>query len=304
MLLLEHNFYRLNIFFFDFNSQAVGTGDAHVGPSLNLQRDFLLPPRPSQRYCPPLDRLAGLNFRRFVTQSSSGRTRLLLFLVLVLVYMRRPRLPSAPEGRAGFVVFWTLTYLTFLAIELALQALFSLLTIRWSPLALIGWIILNITSSFLPIELMQPFYRWGRAWPFRLNVEASKITFYDTEPRHQLGMYMGDLMAWDAAGVFSVCAFQLLDRWRMDRNTHKGIEAKEHAQADEKGQANAAEEGQQKTSDASQLREDCQQTGGSASISPRGGGARDGATSGGNTAQSGGTSPTTSSEHTAGGNRS
>lgn len=142
---------------------------------------------------------------------------------------------TASVGRAGFVVFWMLNYLTFLAVGLALEALFSLLTIRWFPFALIFWIILNITSSFLPIQLMQPFYRWGYAWPFRLNVEASKLLFYDTEPRHYLGRYFGGLMAWACAGVVCLVAFQLLDRWRLDRTLRAGIEAKKRAEADEKG---------------------------------------------------------------------
>lgn len=136
-------------------------------------------------------------------------------------------------GSAGFVTFWALNYLTYLAVGLALEALMSLLTMRWFPFALIFWIILNITSSFLPIELMQPFYRWGRAWPFRLNVQATKLIIFNTEPPHLLGEYMGGEMAWAFAGVVAVIAFQLLDRWRMDRGAKAQMASKEGTQVDE-----------------------------------------------------------------------
>jgi len=139
-------------------------------------------------------------------------------------------------GSAGFVVFWALNYITYLAVGLALESLISLLTMRWFPFALISWIILNITSSFLPIELMQPFYRWGRAFPFRLNVEATKLILYDTQPRHILGQYMGGLLAWTFAGIISLVLFQLLDRWRMERGIKKQMNSSDRGdQVEEKG---------------------------------------------------------------------
>lgn len=135
-------------------------------------------------------------------------------------------------GSAGFVVFWAMNYITFLAIGLALEAFMSLLTPRWFPFSLIFWIIINITSSFLPIVLMQPFYRWGRVFPFRLNVEATKIIFYDTQPPHILGQYIGGLMAWAFAGIVAVILTQLLDRWRMEKGQRQEKENKA-SQADE-----------------------------------------------------------------------
>lgn len=139
-------------------------------------------------------------------------------------------------GRAGFVVFWMLNYVSFMATGFALEAFLSLLTLRWFPFSLMFWIILNITSSFLPLELMQPFYFWGYAWPFRLNVQASKLIFYDTEPQHYLGRYFGGLIAWALAGIVSICAAQLLDRWRIDRSMRAAAASKKHAnvEADEK----------------------------------------------------------------------
>lgn len=80
---------------------------------------------------------------------------------------------------------------------------------------------------------MQPFYRWGRAWPFRLNVEATKIIFYDTQPPHILGQYIGGLMAWAFAGIIVVILAQLLDRWRMEKGQRQEKQNKA-SQVDEK----------------------------------------------------------------------
>jgi hypothetical protein len=154
-----------------------------------------------------------------------------LFYTLVVRAFQVPL--DTAVGRAGFVVFWILNYFTFLAIGLALEAFISLVTIRWFPFTLIGWIILNITSSFLPVTLMQPFYHWAYAWPFRLNVEASKLLFFSTQRNSILGQYFGGLIAWSVAGVISVTLFQLLDRWRMDRGMKKQIEQKNKKNADE-----------------------------------------------------------------------
>lgn len=143
-------------------------------------------------------------------------------------------------GDAGFVVFWMLNYITFIGIGLALEASMSLLTMRWFPFSLIFWIILNITSSFLPISLMDPFYRWGRAFPFRLNVEATKLIMYDTQPRSYLGQYFGGLIAWAFAGIISVILCQLVERWRVEKGIKKQIQQKKdnQSQADEEGGRN------------------------------------------------------------------
>jgi hypothetical protein len=157
-------------------------------------------------------------------------------------------------GDGGFVVFWALNYVTYMAIGLALEAFISLLTIRWFPFSLITWIILNITASFLPIPLMDPFYRWGRAFPFRLNVEATKIILYGTQPNHVLGQYFGGLIAWTVAGLFFVTAFQLLERWRTERGIKKAkaAEYNKEREADEDG---GGEGGGDKSSSSNQHEE-------------------------------------------------
>ncbi len=44
-------------------------------------------------------------------------------------------------GHSGFLVFWMLSYVGMLAIGLAIEAMFTILNIRFTPFFLITWII-------------------------------------------------------------------------------------------------------------------------------------------------------------------
>ena len=54
-------------------------------------------------------------------------------------------------GHVGWLATWALNYLSFLALGLAMEVAITLLGLKWMPFFLITWIIINITSSFLPI---------------------------------------------------------------------------------------------------------------------------------------------------------
>lgn len=56
-----------------------------------------------------------------------------------------------------------LNWITLASLGTAMEAMITLLTIRFFPLFLITWIILNVTSSFFPPILMEYFYRFGYA---------------------------------------------------------------------------------------------------------------------------------------------
>ncbi|KAJ7673380.1 hypothetical protein B0H17DRAFT_1083245 [Mycena rosella] len=56
----------------------------------------------------------------------------------------RSRSTASAFGRAGFVIFWMLSYLGMLACGLAVEAMITLLTIRFIPFFLLIWIISNV----------------------------------------------------------------------------------------------------------------------------------------------------------------
>lgn len=160
-----------------------------------------------------------LKFRSLVLMRLTFCTIMYFFLGLWYTCINRAfQEPlSKHVGDAGFVVLWALSFVTLLAVGLPMESMISLLTIRWFPYFLIFWIILNLTSSFLPIDLMQRFYRWGYAFPFYNNVQATKVILYGIQPNEFLGRYFGILFGWVGVNLVGVTFFTALERRRADR---------------------------------------------------------------------------------------
>lgn len=148
--------------------------------------------------------------------------------------MRAFQLPMYDHlGQAGFVVLWAFNYVGMVGVGLALEAGLSLLTPKWFPMFLITWIIINITSSFLPQVLQNEFYTWFVAFPFYNLVQAYKLILYGTQESHLLGLYFGILSAWAVVGTFMVAAMQVLDRKRSDKMMREGIQEKKKKEEDQ-----------------------------------------------------------------------
>ncbi|BGP39169.1 hypothetical protein JCM10450v2_003123 [Rhodotorula kratochvilovae] len=131
--------------------------------------------------------------------------------------------------QSGFLVFWTLNFVTLGALGLAMESMLTLLTLRFFPFFLITFIIANITSSFFPATLAEKFYRYGYAMPFWHSSTATKHILWGT--RNRLGLNFGVLIAWCALSLCTLCLFELMWRRREERQ-----ERKERAR-DEEGQA-------------------------------------------------------------------
>ncbi|KAI5449661.1 hypothetical protein NCC49_004122 [Naganishia albida] len=128
------------------------------------------------------------------------------------------QIPFTPTiGPAGFIVQWMLNYLLLLAIGLALETMISVLTQAFLPFFLILWIILNITSSFQPIELMMDFYKFLRWLPFFHHTEASKIIMFNTAPGHALGVHFGALCGVVGVNIIGLSLAVWFERWRDER---------------------------------------------------------------------------------------
>lgn len=62
-------------------------------------------------------------------------------------------------GHAGFVVLWALNFIGQTALGWAMENMVTILTPQFFPYFLICWIILNLSSSFTPLELTHQFYQ-------------------------------------------------------------------------------------------------------------------------------------------------
>ncbi|GAA5938758.1 hypothetical protein JCM1841_001619 [Sporobolomyces salmonicolor] len=113
-----------------------------------------------------------------------------------------------PQG--GFMVFWMLNWLTLGALGTAMESMFTLLTIKFFPLFLITWIILNITSSFFPPTLMEPFWH---------STTAAKHIMWGA--RNRLGLNFGVLTAWVVLNVTTLSLFELMWRKIAERKERK-----------------------------------------------------------------------------------
>lgn len=124
---------------------------------------------------------------------------------------------AAFSNGVGFMVLWMLNWVAMMAVGLALESMISLLGAEFAPFFLIIWIILNITSSFQPIELMEKFYNFLRWLPFVNIVEAYKIITHNTRETHMLGLYFGILFAITAVNMIAIALFVAVERRREEK---------------------------------------------------------------------------------------
>ncbi|KAI9634655.1 uncharacterized protein MKK02DRAFT_37535 [Dioszegia hungarica] len=126
-------------------------------------------------------------------------------------------------GRAAFVTLWALNYVTIIAAGFALETMLCLVGIPFLPVFLILWIILNITSSFYPLEMLPPFYTWLRWTPFIHNVEAFKIIAYGTNRVSRLGYHFGILFALIGVEALTLPLAMVFERWSSDKSKRREV---------------------------------------------------------------------------------
>ncbi|EJD42102.1 hypothetical protein AURDEDRAFT_68049 [Auricularia subglabra TFB-10046 SS5] len=122
------------------------------------------------------------------------------------------------HGRGGFVIYWAISYLGMCALGLVLESMLTLLTMRFNPFFMILWIILNVSVSFFPIELLPRIFRYGYAMPFYHVGRAVRTLVFGT--KSYLGLNFGVLIAWIVVAITSLSLALLLTR-RRDEAAHR-----------------------------------------------------------------------------------
>ncbi|KAK0485965.1 hypothetical protein IW261DRAFT_1453011 [Armillaria novae-zelandiae] len=125
-------------------------------------------------------------------------TPLLLYLVISCFYALLSlafRLPFERKfGRSGFIVYWMLSFCGMSAVGLALEALMPLFTAKFIQLFLMLWIISNISTCLLPLDILPGLYAYGHAAPFYNISRAVRTIVFST--RNEVGKNFGVLVAW------------------------------------------------------------------------------------------------------------
>ncbi|KAG5641495.1 hypothetical protein DXG03_005092 [Asterophora parasitica] len=115
-------------------------------------------------------------------------------------------------GRGGFVIYWMLNWAGMSAVGLALESLVTLLTTRFIPFFLLSWIIVNVSVTQNPIEIIPVVYRYGYAAPFYNISHGVRTIIFGT--KNQVGQNFGVLFAWIAISCISLALIQWYVRRR------------------------------------------------------------------------------------------
>lgn len=113
-------------------------------------------------------------------------------------------------GPAGYVIYWMLSWCAMMAFGLVIDNIHNVVGQPLTSIFFIFWVISNVATGFLPIELLSNFYRWGLAWPLRHALIGSRAVIYGTN--NLLGLNFGVLLAWIAV---SLALLPLTVFWQM-----------------------------------------------------------------------------------------
>lgn len=100
-------------------------------------------------------------------------------------------------GKAGFIVYWMINYISMMALGGASENAAIILFTVFPPSMgfwLIFWVCINAATSFSPLELSAGVYHIGRALPVHNSQMAIRTVLFGT--KNQLGKNFGILFAW------------------------------------------------------------------------------------------------------------
>ncbi|KAH8917612.1 hypothetical protein BT69DRAFT_1226604 [Atractiella rhizophila] len=115
-------------------------------------------------------------------------------------------------GGGGFLLYWLSLFLGMASLGLALQAMVTLLTVRFIPILFILILLTNVSVSLLPFDLLPSVYQYGKAWPaYNLNRLVRTILF---GTKNDLSLNYGVLLAWIAVSCITLPLIQIWERKR------------------------------------------------------------------------------------------
>ncbi|EGO00047.1 hypothetical protein SERLA73DRAFT_72795 [Serpula lacrymans var. lacrymans S7.3] len=106
-------------------------------------------------------------------------------------------------GRAGFVIYWMMSWCAMIALGLALEALIS-----------------NVAVVFYPISLLPGIFRYGYAMPFYNVSRTARTIIFSTQ--NQIGLNFGVQFAWILVSCMTLPLFTWFVRRQELRAWHKG----------------------------------------------------------------------------------
>ncbi|KAF2098047.1 hypothetical protein NA57DRAFT_57213 [Rhizodiscina lignyota] len=118
-----------------------------------------------------------------------------------------------------WMVLWLFAHLNFLALD----AFTVWLPVQFVPMALITWIVFNVTSILLPFELSPGFYHWAYAMPAH-EAYLALMDIWSGGCNPQLHIALPILFSWEVVGLI-LCGFGV------HRRCHYAVVGQEEAEA-------------------------------------------------------------------------
>ncbi|KZP19961.1 hypothetical protein FIBSPDRAFT_742993 [Athelia psychrophila] len=148
----------------------------------------------------------------------------LMYSVLSLAYL----VPfDRTFGKAGFFIYWMMSFCAMTALGLALEVMITVLTPRFVPFFLILWIISNVSVSFYPIDALPGVFRYGYAGPFYNVSRTVRTILFNT--KNDVALNFGVQLAWVGLSLITLPLVQFLIRRREVAAWEKEQEAKRSA---------------------------------------------------------------------------
>ncbi|PPQ93065.1 hypothetical protein CVT25_011941 [Psilocybe cyanescens] len=132
-------------------------------------------------------------------------------------------------GRAGFFLFWAISWIYMLAVGLALESLLTVLK-QYLSFFMTMWIVVNTSTNSNPLEVLPKIFHYGYAMPFYNFSKAVRTIVFGTRDtshvlEHEardltrshinpLGLNIGVLLAWILVSCVTLTGFQWSQRRR------------------------------------------------------------------------------------------
>lgn len=117
---------------------------------------------------------------------------------------------SRHYGKAGFIIFWMIHFIGMLGLGLALEAMVTLISLRFMPWFTVLFVIANTAVCFFPPEVLPGIYHYGYCAPFFAISRAVRTILFGT--KDTLGLSFGILSTWAAISIITLPLFQWLMR--------------------------------------------------------------------------------------------
>ncbi|KAH8822364.1 hypothetical protein DL96DRAFT_1714692 [Flagelloscypha sp. PMI_526] len=160
------------------------------------------------------------NLPNYLTIGSIIRVRMVsvivAYFIISLVYSALSPAFGLPVnrtfGHAGFVIFWMVNFVGMMSVGFALEAMLTLLTLRFLPFFLLTWVVANVSVCFFPIEVLPGVFKYGYGFPFYNISKAVRTIVFGTH--NELGLNFGILIAWTVLSCITIPLFSWISRRR------------------------------------------------------------------------------------------